>query len=77
MMGEIIESILGNEQLGVSTIFLALTVGVFYYLRKDTAEHRKEYKETVQQMFQVVEKNTEANTKLSQTIDELRHELRR
>jgi len=37
----------------------------------DIVEHKKDYEDIVKQMFEVVNKNTESNTKLSEAVKEL------
>ena len=54
MAEKIVSSFLTNPQLGLSAVFLALFLLIFYYMRKDAKEHRDEYKEVVHNMFNVV-----------------------
>ena len=59
----------GYEQ--IAEIFLLLFIYLMYQLRQDASAHRVEYQEIVKQMFDVVNKNTESNTKLSEAVKEL------
>lgn len=44
---------------------------------KQREDHLESYKETINQMFEVVNKNTEVNTRLYESVRELSHSLRR
>ena len=75
---------LGKEQGPVfllGAIILSLVLYAYRMLWKEHIKQREEhitgYKELVQQMFQVVNKNTEVNTKLHESVRELSNNLRK
>jgi len=71
-MSSITNALLTNEQLGLSSIFLALFLLMFYSLRKDAKSHKEEYKSMSDHMFAVLENNTKSNTKLCESIKDLK-----
>ena len=75
-MEKIIEYLINHAGEGASGIFLVLFLLLLWTLRKDSKEHKQEYKEVVRQMFDVVNKNTESNTKLSESITDLKDRIK-
>ena len=76
-MDSIIKGLFSSTELGQSAVFLALFLLMFYYLRKDSKSHKSEYQQVVKQMFDVVNKNTESNTRLSESIHNLKDQVRK
>lgn len=76
MPERLIDIIFKNSQAGLSGLFLALAVFMFIYLRKDTEDHRKEYKEVIDTLFRIVDKNTQANTRLADSINDLKDRIK-
>ena len=73
-MEGIVKAILEHSgQAGL--VFIALGV-LIYFMRKDSKAHRSEYTEVVKQMFAVVNKNTESNTRLSESISDLKDRMK-
>jgi len=70
-----LSELIKNQELGLSSIFLSIAGLMFFYLRRDADQYRKEYKEIIQNMFKIVEKNTEANARLSETIQDLKNKI--
>jgi hypothetical protein len=75
-MTQIVDAIIQNAGQGASAIFLLLFLLLLWMLRQDTKEHKKEYRDTVHQMFDVVNKNTESNAKLSESISDLKDRIK-
>ena len=69
-------NLITETQLGIAGVFLALFLLMFWQHRQDSKIHKKEYKDSLDKMFEVVEKNTEANTKLSSAVDNLKDHIR-
>jgi len=55
-------------QLGLSGVFLALFLLMFFTLRKDAKEHKEEFSEMANKLMVVLENNTRSNVQLSETI---------
>ena len=75
-MNEFIEVVLKHAQSGQSGIFFVLFVIIIWFFRRDAQEHKREYRETALQMFGVVNKNTEANTRLAESIKDLKDRIK-
>lgn len=61
-----------SNSAGSSGLFLGLFLLLFFYSRKDSIAHRREVVEMNKQLIQIIIKNTESNTKLADTIRDLR-----
>lgn len=77
---EIVEAVatklLAESQLGIAGVFLALFLLMFWQHRQDAKVHKKEYKDSLDKMFEVVDKNTQANTKLTAAVDNLKDHIK-
>lgn len=65
------------------SIFVVLTIVLIYLMRKDSKDNSDKYLETVHQMFDVVNRNTEShmknsdsNAKLTEAMTDLKDEIR-
>ena len=74
-MGEVATSLLSKTEMGMSGIFLALFLLVFWTSRQDAKSHKEELKILAEALLLVVEKNTESNTKLSDSILNLKERI--
>jgi hypothetical protein len=57
-----------NPEFGTNSIFFTLFIIMLYLLRKDSKEHKGEYRQTLGTMFEVVNNNTKASSELTQII---------
>jgi hypothetical protein len=71
-MEAILDKLIQSPEMGVFGMLFLLT---FYLLRKDAISHRNEYKEILERMMEIVKQNTEANTKLHESIEHLRDKI--
>lgn len=65
MIEQVFEKILNAPELG---IFGLLFLGALWFYRKDSLSHKKDYQVVAKEMFDVVNRNTESSTKLSEAI---------
>ncbi len=73
----LVNALIVNAQLGLSGVFLALFLLIFWQHRADTKVHRDEFRAALDKMFEVVDKNTEANAKLTSAVDNLKDHINR
>ncbi len=76
-MEAIVKALINNKDLGPAGLFIIILLAMFWLWRKDQKEHRAEYKEVSLQMFEVITQNTEASTKLSESITDLKDQVKR
>ena len=72
-MGDVVSHALSNAELGMSGVFLALFLLVFWTSRQDAKAHKEELKVLSESLLLVVEKNTESNTRLADSISFLKN----
>lgn len=68
----LIDKIISSPELG---IFGLLFLYTFYLLRKDAEARLADYRNIVSQLIDVVKQNTEANTRLHQSIESLHDKI--
>ena len=70
-MTQILEFFSSNPQFASNGVFFLLFIAALYFFRKDSLDHKKEYKSVAEEMFKVVRHNTESNTKLTTTLENM------
>ena len=73
-MEAIIKAII--EHLGVNGVWVVIVGALLYFGRKDSKEHREEYKQISKQMLSAFTANTESNTRLSESIADLKDRVK-
>lgn len=74
-MDAITDTLLKSVDGGVNGIFLGLFLLMFYQLKVELKEHKEEYNQLVSKMFEVVNRNTEINSKLAASIEDIKDRL--
>lgn len=64
----VLKFFIDNPEFGTNSIFFTLFIIMLYLLRKDSKDHKGEYRQTINTMFEVVNNNTKASTELTQII---------
>lgn len=73
---EVVNALIQQTDLGLSSVFLALYLMLFYTLRKDHQEHKEEFRQMSSQMLDVVRQNSENNARLAESIKQMHDRLK-
>lgn len=75
-MEQLATQLVQSSDLGLSSVFLALYLMLFYTLRKDHKEHKEEYRCISNRMLDVVRQNSENNARLAESIKQMHDRLK-